>query len=708
MPLVPINDLGSVGIIKDIPPYNLPENAWSDGNNVRFLNNGVKKIRGYTEVMATCPFSPYFILPYEDANGSYYWLAFGTDDIAVWDNTNWTDITRQTTLVLNGAVSASAATITVDTGAALSALPATGSLKIGTDITADASTNRYETFAYSARDTSTGVITITSPAVTLYAHPNDAIVTPTLATGTIDLDYDANTTSRKWAATKHNGIVIATNGYDTPQMWPLSSGIPSTAHPMMELSNWPSSTDKCSVIRSFRTFLVGLNWQRTNPEPRLVKWSTESSFYTAPSTWDETDATLDAGEYELADTPGEIVDGLPLGDSFIIYKNDGIYIMNYVGTPYIFSFKLLTPTIGCLTKNAVAEYEGGHFFMGNSDFYLNDGQSIKPLLPDRLRRAVFDVINAGDASDPSWMRCFVVADHLHTEMLACYPSDSSTVVNKAVIWNWRTNAFSMRDLPDTSHIASGIMSVDPAGRKWGAQAVLNEAAMTPTSPATAGNLTVVSTTYTPAFTAAGTLQIDGSAEEITYTAKTATQFQNITRGANGTTPTAHANSLTINQVGGTTWNTSSSAWGSSAYDTHLENLVFADVTNTKMYRDNNGNKNDTANMTSYIERSGYDLGDSQQVKFISAIYPELEVSGDNAVNVYVGSQMSTDGSIDWNSATGGAPYVFNPNTQSKISCRMSGKYFGVRFESTGDFDWKLHSLSFEVKPKGKRGSRSYT
>jgi len=628
MPLVPINDLGGIGIIKDIPPYNLPENAWSDGRNVRFLNNGVKKIRGYTEVMATCPFAPYYILPYEDANGNYYWLAFGTDDIAVWDNTNWTDITRQTTLVLNGAVSASAATITVDTGAALTALPATGSLKIGTDITADASTNRYETFNYSARDTSTGVITITSPAITLYAHPNDAIVTPTLTTTTTDADYDANTTKRKWAATKHNGIVIATNGYDTPQMWPLSSGIPNKTHAMMELSNWPSSTEKCSVIRSFRTFLVGLNWQRTNPEPRLVKWSTESSFYVAPSTWDETDATLDAGEYELADTPGEIVDGLPLGDSFIIYKNDSIYIMNYVGTPYIFSFKLLTPTIGCLTKNAVAEFEGGHFFMGNSDFYLNDGQSIKPLLPDRLRRAVFDVINAGDTSNPSWMKCFVVADHLHNEMLACYPSDASTTVDKAVIWNWRTNTFSMRDLPTTSHIASGVMAVFPTGQSW---------------TATTG-----------------------------------------------------------------TWNANSSAWGSSAYDTHLENLVFADVTNTKMYRDNNGNKNDTTNMTSYIERSGYDLGDSQQVKFISAIYPELEVSGNNSVNVYVGSQMSTDGSIEWNPATGGAPYVFNPNTQSKVSCRMSGKYFGVRFESTGDLDWKLHSLAFEVKPKGKRGSRSYT
>ena len=619
MPLVPINDLGSVGLIKDIPPYSLPESAWSDANNVRFLNNAVKKCKGYTEVMATCPFAPYYIFPYEDADGDYYWLAFGATDIAVWDNTSWTDVTRQAVLTLNGAVSASSGTITVDTGSTLTALSASGTVALGNNLTKSGTTdNTYEELPYSSRNTSTGVITLTG--TTTYAHTDGYVVTPILTTATTDVDYGANTTSKKWTATNHNGILVATNGQDTPQVWPLSSGIPNKAHPFIELRNWPAGTNKCSVIRSFRTFLVGLNWTRVNPEPRLVKWSTESSFYTPPSTWDEADMTLDAGEYELADTPGEIVDGLPLGDSFMIYKNDSIYIMNYVGTPYIFSFKLLSPTIGCLTKNAVAEFENGHFFMGNSDFYLNDGQSIKPLLPDRLRRTVFDVINAGDTSDPSWKKCFVVADHLHNEMLACYPSDASTVVNKAVVWNWRTNTFSMRDLPTTSHISSGIMAVFPSGQTW---------------TATTGN-----------------------------------------------------------------WNANSSAWGSSAYDTHLENLVFADVSNTKMYRDNVGNKNDASLMTSYSERSGYDLGDPAQVKFVSAVYPEMEVSGDNEVEVFVGHQMSTDGGITWE-----GPIAFNPNSQSKVSCRVSGKYFGVRIRSTTDVDWKLHSLAFDVKPRGRRGSR---
>ena len=123
MPLVPIENLGQIGIIQDTPPYNLPPNAWSDGNNVRLLDNGVKKVAGYQEVMATCPFAPYYIHPYLTVEGTYYWLAYGATDIAVWNGSSWTDVVRQTTLQLNGAVSASASSITVDTGAALTALP---------------------------------------------------------------------------------------------------------------------------------------------------------------------------------------------------------------------------------------------------------------------------------------------------------------------------------------------------------------------------------------------------------------------------------------------------------------------------------------------------------------------------------------------------------------------------------------------------------
>ena len=778
MPIVPIKDVGQIGIIEDIPPYSLPPNAWSGGNNVRFLDNGVSKCVGYEEVMATCPFAPFYIHPYLSAGGTYYWLAYGAEDIAVWDGSSWTDITRQAILTLDGTVSASAATIDVDTGATLTALDATGTLVVGDEDTG--SSDVYEALIYSGRNTGTGVITLTG--TTTYTHPDGAVVTPSGGTDTLDNDYGATEDTYKWTATNLNGLIVATNGYDTPQMWPLSGGVPAVGSPFMELRNWPSGTT-CQVIRSFRTFLVGLNWDRTNPEPRLVKWSTEASYGQPPATWSETDNTLDAGEYQLADTPGDIIDGLPLGDSFLIYKNDSIYVMNYVGTPYIFSFKLLSPTIGCLAKNAVAEFEGGHFFIGNSDFYICNGQQVTPLLPDRLRRTVFDELN-GD----NYKKCFVAPDYVRNEMMACYPAGTSTVVNKAIIWNWKNNTFSIRDLPNTSHINSGIVAIT-AGAKWGASAVLN-GAITPTSPATSGSLTVVTTTSTPAFTTSGTLILQGDTspyvgEQITYTGVTGTTFTGITRGANLTTAASHDNSIAVNQVT-TTWDGAAGPWGQTNYDNVAEHIVFArpgikatitaatkanpvvitytlssyadqlsdgdsiiidsvvgmtdlngntytianintsagtfelsgvegtaygtytsggQVVQPKIYRDSKGNTEDGTNMISYIERTGYDLDDPSIVKFVSAVYPKIEVSGNNSVNLYIGRQMSTEEGVDWNPDNGGAPYLYNPAIQSRVPCRISGKYFGIKVESLTDMDWKMHGVAFEVKPKGRRGSR---
>ena len=610
MPLVPFDNVGSIGIIKDTPPYNLPQGAWSDGNNVRFLDNGVKKIAGYKEVMATCPFAPYYIHPYLTTAGLYYWIAYGATDIAVYTGTTWIDVTRQTTLQLDGAVLAGASSITVDAGAALTALSATGTLRLGINT---GTANQYEELTYSARNTTTGVITLTG--TTTYAHPDNTTVYVSGSTVTVDDDYGANTSSRRWTATNLNGLVVATNGFDTPQMWPLSGGIPSTATPYRELQNWPTGAS-CKSIRSFRTFLVGLNWSRDNQEPRLVKWSTEAAYGEAPFTWDETDATLDAGEYELSDTPGDIVDGLPLGDSFLIYKEDSIYIMNYVGTPYIFSFKLLSPTVGALSKEAIKEFDGGHFFIGNSDCYICNGQTVTPLLPNKVRRAMFE-----DLSGDNYQKCFVAADYVRNEMLACFPSSGSDVVNKALIWNWKDNTFSFRDLPDTSFINNGIIDIT-VGATW-----------------------------------------DASSEY---------------------------------------WDTGTGTWGERNYDNVKKNLVFCDVSNTKIFRDSFGNTKDGTNMTSFVERTGLDLNDPQAVKFVSAVYPQIEVSGDNSVNVYVGRQISTEQGITWE-----GPILFNPNTQSKVSCRVSGKYFGIKVESTTDIDWKLHGVAFEVQQRGLRGLRSY-
>ena len=704
MQLVPINNVGQVGIIRDTPPYQLPPNVWSDGNNVRFLDNGVKKCAGYEEVFATLPFGAYYIVPFLDNGNSYHWVAFGLNNAAVWDGSSWVDITRQNLGGLNATIDSSVTTITLSDA---SDFPASGTIAMGTKANTDGDSNGFEIVTYSGK--SSNDLTGCSRAeggTTAAEHTTAFPVIPISTTATGDNLYNA-TSTENWSATILNGLLVATNGYDVPQMWPLSSGVPNKTVPLRQLQNWGSktdsgSTDYCKSISAFRTFLVGLNWQIGGIEyPNMVKWSTElKAGKSTPSTWDEGDATEDAGEYQLTDTPGKIVDGLPYGDSFLIYKEDSIYIMNYVGTPYIFSFKLLSPTIGLLAKNAVAEFEGGHFFIGNSDCYVTNGQQVTALLPNKLRREMFSDLN-GD----NYQKVFVAADYGRNEMLACYPAGISTIPNKAIIWNWKDNTFSIRSIPDLYDINSGIAAIttgttwDDHTEEWNVGAGIwgtgnydnvlkNMVFAKPDQKATISGATaanpVVITSSEHGLSDSDLVSISGVVGMTELNGQT--YYAKVT-GYSTTTFGLYSDSSLSTSVNGSAY----TAYSSGGY-----------IDMPKLYRDDRGNQEDGTNMTAYIERTGYDLGDPSSQKFVRAVWPKIEVTGNNNINVYVGSQMSTEDGIAWE-----GPYLFNPNSQSKVSCRVTGKFFGVKFESTSDIDWKLHGVEFEVVPRGRRGGRAY-
>ena len=541
MALIPVDNVGQVGIVKDINPWQLPPNVWSDGNNVRAEHGAIVKSPGYAEVMATCPVDPYHITQIKEGS-SAYWVVGGLEKIYVHNGTAWTNITRQTT----------------------------GS----------------------------------------------------------DVDYNA-TAKEGWTSTMLGGILVMANGYDQPQFWGLSAGVPSVSTKMDNLTNWAAgagATHYPVAVRSFRSFLVALNLTEAGtPFSRKVKWSTEAGVQSVPSSWDENSATVDAGEYELADTKGPILDGMPLRDTFMIYKDDSVYSMSYIGTPFIFAFRQLSPSIGALTKNCVAVLSNGdHFILGKGDIYKNDGQKIESILPHKIRDYLFDFMDAAN-----YEKSFVVADYGRTEMWACFPSadNASSQCTKAIVWNWTNGSFTIREIPDLAHIGYGTETDPNAFTTW--------AAAVPTWSAALG-------------------------------------------------------------------------WWSQTWASQEDVLIMASPTDTKIYRNNSGNKEDTTDMVSYVERTGLIASENQgqpnasTVKRIKAIWPKMEISGSNTVNVYVGTQMSTEEGVTWSSAI-----PFNPDSQSKVSCRATGKLYGVKFESTGDFYWRLDGYDIEVEDAGRRGSRGY-
>ena len=82
MALIPVDNVGQVGIVKDINPWQLPPNVWSDGNNVRAEHGAILKSPGYSEVMSPCPIVPLYITNLNTAADNY-WIVAGTSEIHV-------------------------------------------------------------------------------------------------------------------------------------------------------------------------------------------------------------------------------------------------------------------------------------------------------------------------------------------------------------------------------------------------------------------------------------------------------------------------------------------------------------------------------------------------------------------------------------------------------------------------------------------------
>lgn len=93
MPNIEIDDLGSLGTIRDPPPYQLPPEAWSLGSNMRVLDGGMERLLGWTSIFGTPLGDPHFSVPLTTA-AQTYWLYMSLTKGFVYDGTNHVDITR--------------------------------------------------------------------------------------------------------------------------------------------------------------------------------------------------------------------------------------------------------------------------------------------------------------------------------------------------------------------------------------------------------------------------------------------------------------------------------------------------------------------------------------------------------------------------------------------------------------------------------------
>lgn len=259
----------------------------------------------------------------------------------------------------------------------------------------------------------------------------------------------------QWSGFVFGGIPILNVG-DTskiPMYWDQN-----LADKFVDLTAWPANT-YCKALRQFKTFMIALNVTKAGTSyPYMVKWSSPAVPGALPSTWDITDATNDAGEFDLADGQDPIVDGLTLKDSFIVYKESSTWRVDYTGGVFVFANKKVFGMSGLLNINCAVEMDGFHFAVTGSDVVIHDGYTANSILDKKARRFLFQNIDATNIG-----KVFVFKNPFLNEIYIAYPPIASSVCTRAMVYNYVDKTVSFRTLPNLNHAAYGPVDNSVSG-----------------------------------------------------------------------------------------------------------------------------------------------------------------------------------------------------------------------------------------------------
>lgn len=236
--------------------------------------------------------------------------------------------------------------------------------------------------------------------------------------------------------------VLYVNREDIGIRYVSASGANFASLPNLD-SSWT-----CLSLRAYKDYLIALNVTKAGVSySNMVKWSDAALNGQVPGNWDYTLSGANksslAGENPLAEMTGPIYDGLGLGNSFVIYGRDEVWIMEDAGNSTdVFTFRRQFGE-GIRGTNCAVEVNGIHYVFGNAQIYQHDG--ITPVaLQARVNNAT--VYTRMDPLRPEL--CFVTHDAANKVILFCYPTEGSAWCNEALAYNYVEKTAAFVDLPN--------------------------------------------------------------------------------------------------------------------------------------------------------------------------------------------------------------------------------------------------------------------
>lgn len=262
-------------------------------------------------------------------------------------------------------------------------------------------------------------------------------------------DEDYNATER-WQGALFNSIGILNNGFDAPQQW----GPISRTTTLKDLENWPSGY-RCRFIKPFKNFLIaGHVYDSSDLWPFRVHWSHPADPGTVPSSWAVDNPAVDAGHFDLGRTADHVVDGLEMGDLFVVYREETTYVMQLTGTSRVFRNREISGSSGILWKDCVVSLPQGHIVATWDDLVAHQGTpaSFQSLIANKLARWI-----SARRSEEYYKNSFLIDVRARKEVWYCFPETGQEYANLAVVFNTTNGQCGIRELPQIPFADAGPM-----------------------------------------------------------------------------------------------------------------------------------------------------------------------------------------------------------------------------------------------------------
>lgn len=459
-----------------------------------------------------------------------------------------------------------------------------------------------------------------------------------------------------WTGCVLGGIPIINNPQAVPEYW--SPADPAQVlQPLMwdAIDTWAVRGISARVIRAHKNFLFALNISDVTEQPDTYRWSTAADINGLPYTWDEADTAGLAGVASLGGDGGDIVDGLTLRDSFVIYSRNAIDILDYTGGEFIWRRRELSNTIGLLNTNCVVEANGFHYFISASDILRTDGTTITSIVHGSVKEAF---LNALDRT--RFRHCFVIHNVNKTEVWFCIPSGGTDYASLAYVFNYEETSWAIRDLPNCSFAAFGILYSGPNG----------PAGLGGDGYGTSSGGPVGSSPTWENWAGTWLLQ-EGTWNSGSYGQGTTTTLPDGTPDPGGTPYTYNLQT--------------------EFADSPI--CVLPSDSSLKILEPTSGIT--SGSRQTVLERTDFPLDGLQQVTTITEVYPRIR--GTSPVEIQFGSQKYAGGPVNWKSST-----TFTPGTDRKLNIRSTGALHAWKVSSEGITNWELSGMDLVYERAGGR------